>query len=50
MLDYIRNGEAIYRQSFSIIRAEADLTHLPDDLAQVAVRLIHACGMIEIIP
>jgi len=50
MLDYIRNGEEIYRQSFSIIRAEADLTHLPDDLAQVAVRLIHACGMIEIIP
>ncbi|NES96629.1 MAG: precorrin-8X methylmutase [Desertifilum sp. SIO1I2] len=50
MIDYIRNGDDIYRKSFAIIRAEADLTQLSDDLAQVAVRLIHACGMTDIVP
>ncbi len=49
MIDYIRNGEDIYRQSFAIIRAEANLESLPADLALVAVRLIHACGMIDIV-
>ncbi|MCT7960950.1 precorrin-8X methylmutase [Laspinema sp. D1] len=49
MMDYIRNGEDIYRQSFAIIRAEANLEQLPDDLAHVAVRLIHACGMTDIV-
>lgn len=50
MIDYIRNGDDIYRKSFAIIRAEANLKHLSDDLAQVAVRLIHACGMTDIVP
>lgn len=49
MIDYIRNGNDIYRKSFAIIRAEADLNQLSDDLAHVAVRLIHACGMTDIV-
>jgi precorrin-8X/cobalt-precorrin-8 methylmutase len=48
-LEYIRNGDEIYRQSFAIIRSEANLSSLPPDLAQVAVRLIHACGMTDIV-
>ena len=46
--DYIRNGAAIYDRSFATIRAEADLAHLPPAEARIAVRLIHACGMVEI--
>lgn len=49
-LDYIRDGAEIYRRSFSIIREEADLSGLPADLARVAVRVIHACGMVDIVP
>ena len=49
MIDYIKNGEDIYRQSFARIRAEANLENLSADLAMVAVRLIHACGMIDIV-
>lgn len=49
MIDYIRNGDDIYRQSFALIRAEANLEQLPEDLAHVAVRLIHACGMTDIV-
>jgi len=49
MLDYIRDGNEIYNHSFSIIRAEANLTMLPVDLEAVAVRLIHACGMTDIV-
>jgi precorrin isomerase len=48
-LDYIRDGAEIYRQSFATIRAEAQLDCLPADFDQVAVRLIHACGMIDIV-
>jgi precorrin isomerase len=49
MFDYIRNGNDIYRQSFARIRAEAPLDLLPADVAHVAVRLIHACGMTDIV-
>ena len=45
MLDYNRDGAAIYRESFAIIRAEADLARFPADLESVAVRVVHACGM-----
>ncbi len=45
---YEKDPSAIYRQSFSIVRGEADLSHLPDDLHAVAVRLIHACGMTDL--
>ena len=46
--DYIRDGAEIYRRSFAIIRAEADLTRFSKAEERVAVRLIHACGMTEI--
>ncbi len=48
MIDYIRNGDDIYRKSFAIIRSEANLDRLPADLAHVTVRLIHACGMTDL--
>jgi precorrin-8X/cobalt-precorrin-8 methylmutase len=45
VLDYIRDAAEIYRQSFATIRAEADLSRFPDDVARVVVvRLIHTCG------
>lgn len=47
-LAYERDPAAIYRQSFTTVEAEADLSHLPADLRPIAIRLIHACGMIEI--
>jgi precorrin-8X/cobalt-precorrin-8 methylmutase len=46
--DYIRDGAEIYRRSFATIRAEADLARFVPGEAQVAVRIIHACGMVEI--
>lgn len=49
VFDYEKDGAAIYRQSFATIRAEADLTGLPADVSQVAVRMIHACGMVDLV-
>jgi precorrin isomerase len=49
MSDYIRDASEIYRNSFAIIRSEANLDALPADVAKVAVRLIHACGMTDIV-
>ncbi|MEI6000061.1 precorrin-8X methylmutase [Paraburkholderia bengalensis] len=49
MPEYIRDGQEIYRQSFATIRAEADLSHIPADLEKLAVRVIHACGMVDIV-
>ncbi|MGW2150531.1 precorrin-8X methylmutase [Nonomuraea bangladeshensis] len=49
MSDYIRDGAEIYRRSFATIRAETDLTGLPPEVAQVAVRMIHACGMTDLV-
>lgn len=49
MHQYEKDGPAIYRQSFATIRAEADLTGLPADVSQVAVRMIHACGMVDLV-
>jgi precorrin-8X/cobalt-precorrin-8 methylmutase len=46
---YIKDGDEIYRRSFSIIRAEADLSRIPPDLERLAVRVIHACGMTDIV-
>lgn len=48
MLDYIRDAAEIYRQSFATIRAEADLTPFPEDVARVVVRLIHTCGQVDL--
>lgn len=49
MMDYIRDGNEIYRHSFALIRSEANLQDLPADLVPVAVRMIHACGMTDIV-
>jgi precorrin-8X/cobalt-precorrin-8 methylmutase len=45
---YLRDGAAIYERSFAIIRAEADLARFSADQADVAVRMIHACGVVEL--
>ena len=44
---YLRDGTAIYERSFAIIRAEADLSRFSTEEADVAVRMIHACGQVE---
>ncbi|NDL60312.1 precorrin-8X methylmutase [Phytoactinopolyspora mesophila] len=49
MHDYIRDGAEIYRRSFATIRAEARLTDLPPEMSTVAVRMIHACGMVDLV-
>ncbi|MFI0740767.1 precorrin-8X methylmutase [Streptomyces sp. NPDC021100] len=49
MFDYDKDGASIYRQSFATIRAEADLGGLPPDVSRVAVRMIHACGMTDLV-
>lgn len=45
--DYIKDGTAIYEKSFAIIRSEADLTRFSEAEADVAVRMIHAAGLVE---
>ncbi|SIQ70315.1 precorrin-8X methylmutase [Rhizobium sp. RU35A] len=45
--DYIRDGDAIYAKSFAIIRAEADLSRFSEEEAEIAVRMIHACGLVD---
>jgi precorrin-8X/cobalt-precorrin-8 methylmutase len=45
---YLRDGTAIYRQSFAIIRAEADLSRFTPDEADIVVRMIHACGQVDV--
>lgn len=47
-MSYVKDGAAIYRESFSIIRKEADLSAFQPDLARVVVRMIHACGMTDL--
>jgi precorrin-8X/cobalt-precorrin-8 methylmutase len=44
---YLRDGDSIYRRSFAIIRQEADLGRFSEPEAEVAVRMIHACGLVE---
>jgi precorrin-8X/cobalt-precorrin-8 methylmutase len=48
VFDYVRDGAEIYRRSFVTIRAEADLSRFPDDVARVVVRMIHSCGMTDL--
>lgn len=48
MSTYVRDGAAIYRESFSIIRAEAELDRFDEVLERAAVRMIHACGMVDL--
>ena len=49
MIEYIREGAEIYRRSFATIRAEADLAGLPREVEPVAVRMIHSCGMVDLV-
>ncbi|AXI78382.1 precorrin-8X methylmutase [Peterkaempfera bronchialis] len=49
MIEYEKDGAEIYRRSFATIRAEADLAGLPPEVSQVAVRMIHACGMVDLV-
>ena len=49
MLDYIRDPAEITRRSFEILAAEADLASLPADIAPVAARIVHACGMPDVV-
>jgi precorrin-8X/cobalt-precorrin-8 methylmutase len=48
-MNYLKDPAAIYATSFAIIRAETDLSPVPKDAQHIAVRIIHACGMPEII-
>jgi precorrin-8X/cobalt-precorrin-8 methylmutase len=49
MMDYIRDPDAIYAKSFATIRAEAGLARFSVPIAHVAERVIHACGMVDIV-
>lgn len=46
--EYETDGAEIYRRSFATIRAEADLARFPDDVSRVVVRMIHACGQVDL--
>lgn len=46
--DYVADGPAIYVDSFATIRAEADLSHVPADAEKIAVRMVHACGQVDL--
>ena len=49
MYEYEKDGAEIYRQSFATIRSEADLSGMPEDVARVAVRMVHACGQVDLV-
>jgi precorrin-8X/cobalt-precorrin-8 methylmutase len=48
-MNYLRDPAAIYARSFEMIRAEADLSRIPENARGVATRIIHACGMVDIV-
>ncbi|MFQ5775642.1 MAG: precorrin-8X methylmutase [Kiloniellaceae bacterium] len=50
MFDYLRDPDEITRRSFALVRAGCDLSALPVDVAELALRLVHACGMPDIVP
>ncbi|MGH2859229.1 MAG: precorrin-8X methylmutase [Solirubrobacteraceae bacterium] len=47
-MSYVRDGAEIYRRSFALIRSEADLERFDPVLERVVVRMIHACGMVDL--
>ena len=49
-MSYLSNPDEIYQRSFEIIGSEVDLSVFPDDIAPIAERVIHSCGMPEILP
>jgi len=50
MTAYLRNPQEIYRKSFAIVREETDLSAIPTEIKEMVIRLVHACGMPEIVP
>lgn len=48
-MDYIKDPAAIYARSFELIRAEADFSSIPKSTEAVATRIIHACGMVDVV-
>ena len=46
-MDYLRDPSAIYERSFAIIRNEVDLSSIPESARDIAIRIIHACGMVD---
>jgi precorrin-8X/cobalt-precorrin-8 methylmutase len=48
-MEYLCDPAAIYARSFEMIRAEADLSRIPENARGIAARVIHACGMVEIV-
>ena len=48
-MDYLRDPKAIYAESFRQVRAASDLSRVPAELQSVALRLVHACGMPEVL-
>ena len=48
MTDYVHDPAEITRLSFAVIRREADLSRLPADIEPMALRMIHACGMVDL--
>ena len=48
-MEWLCDPDDIYRRSFAIVAEEADLSAVPDDMQDVAIRLVHACGMPDIV-
>ena len=48
-MDYLKDPAAIYEKSFQTIRSEVDFGALPEDIQPLAVRLMHACGMTDLL-
>ena len=46
-MDYLRDPSAIYARSFAIIQGEADLASIPESARDIAIRIIHSCGMVD---
>ena len=49
MVPYLKDPQAIYERSFAIVRDQAVLDGVAEDLREVTVRVIHACGMPDIV-
>jgi precorrin-8X/cobalt-precorrin-8 methylmutase len=46
---YLRDPAAIYRASQTAVEQATDLSGIPEDMRDIAIRLVHSCGMPEII-
>ena len=49
MFDYLRDPQAIYARSFELVREHTDLSEVLDSMQPLAVRLVHACGLPELV-